>query len=774
MEAQSQIKRRLSEPTALAEVQAVVARGGECRTSLARHLCARFGFYDARGQAQTAGCLKALGELSRAGHLALPAPRSQPRKGRPQRLLEPVPAAKGVPDEVGAVQDLELVVVDSDTHMRLWNELMLGEHPCGAGPLVGPQLRYLIGSAHGWLGALGFSAAARSLRERDAWIGWDEEMRRARLHRVVSMSRFLLRPRGCKNLASHVLGVVLKRLAADFAARFGYRPYLVESFVDTRVFDGGCYRAANWVPVGETQGRGRQDRGHRRQAGVKAIYVYPLVAAVHARLGGMAAALPAPLPVGAGLDTPRWAEQEFAGAPLGDARLSRRLVASAACLAAQPGRAFTAVAKSDVAAIKGYYRLIDKADLNAVTLATILSPHQARTRQRMANESRVLCIADGTTLNYNGLGEATGLGTTGRNQTGAQQRGIQMHTTLAVNGEGVPLGIVDVRTRTPDAEATKRGRHTPIEQKKSVEWVQGLDSCRTLAAQLPGTRITCVMDREADFFELFDRHREKPNVDLLIRAQYNRVIAAPAGQPAAKSKLFDRLRDSKVHGTLKLRIDRQSARPKRAKQKARARRAARDATLALHYERIEFPPPSNLKDRAPLVLWVVLAREKQPPAGVKPLEWCLLTSREIRQADDAAQCLKDYALRWRIEDWHRVLKTGCRVEDLAHQRIERLERAIAINLVIAWRIMVMTLLGREVPELPAEVMFSDIEIRVLSAWAKTVSAKPPTSLGEAIILVARLGGYTNRNNDPPPGHELMWYGYQNLNLMCMGYELQIS
>ena len=123
----------------------------------------------------------------------------------------------------------------------------------------------------------------------------------------------------------------------------------------------------------------------------------------------------------------------------------------------------------------------------------------------------------------------------------------------------------------------------------------------------------------------------------------------------------------------------------------------------------------------------------------------------MAEADDAAQCLKDYALRWRIEDWHRILKTGCRVEDLAHQRIERLERAIAINLVIAWRIMVMTLLGR-----------------------KTVSAKPPTSLGEAIILVARLGGYTNRNNDPPPGHELMWYGYQNLNLMCMGYELQIS
>jgi len=772
VEAQNQIKRRLSEPASIAEVQRILAGGTFCRTEVAQRLCRRFGFVDARGRAQTAGCLKALGELSCAGHFELPASRSQPRKGSPRRLREPVPAPEDVPADVDAVRDLKLVLVEGDAHMRLWNELMLGEHPCGAGPLVGPQLRYLIGSAHGWLGAFGFSAAARALRERDAWIGWDNETRCAQLHRVVSMSRFLLRPRGCRNLASRVLGRVLKRLAADFATRFGYRPYLVESFVDTAVFDGGCYRAANWVHVGETQGRGRQDRGHCRQAGVKAIYVYPLVAGVHARLGGRAAVPPAPLPVGAGLDTPGWAEQEFAGAPLGDVRLSRRLVASAACLAEQPGRAFTAVAKSDVAAIKGYYRLIDKADLDAVTMATILEPHQARTRQRMANESRVLCIADGTTLDYNGLADTSGLGVTGSNQTGAQQRGIQMHTTLAVNGEGVPLGIVDVRTRTPDADTPKRGRHTPIEEKKTVEWLQGLDSCRALAKQLPDTAITCVMDREADFFELFDRHREQPNVDLLIRAQYNRVIAAPAGRSAAKTKLFDRLRDSKVRGTLTLRIDRQSARPKRSKQQARASRAARDATLALHYERIEFPPPSHLKDRTPLALWVVLAREKHPPPTVKPLEWCLLTSREIRQADDAAQCLKDYALRWRIEDWHRVLKTGCRVEDLAHQRVERLERAIAINLVIAWRIMVMTLLGRSVPELPADILFSDIEIRVLSAWAKTVAAQPPQSLGEAVILVARIGGYMNRNNDPPPGHELMWYGYQNLNLMCMGYELQ--
>lgn len=767
MESQSQIKRCLSDTAAVAEIRGLLANGeARHRTALARRLCERHGFYDARGRVQLAGCLKALSELSAAGHFELPAPRSRPAAGAPRRLCEPVPAAQGVPDTAGSVRDLNLVLVDSDESMRLWNELMAGEHPCGAGPLVGAQLRYLIGSAHGWLGGFGFSAAALNLRERDAWIGWDRDTRRAQLHRVLGMSRFLLRQRGCHNLASRVLGLVLRRVADDFAQRFGYRPYLVESFVDTAVFDGACYRAANFLPVGHTQGRGRQDREHEHNAGIKAIYVYPLVEEFRERLGvSLEQSRWAPLGVGEGLDSGRWAAQEFGDAPLGDARLSRRLVASAARLAEQPGRAFTAVAQSDGAAIKGYYRLIDKPDFDAVTMDTILAPHQARTRQRMANESRVLCLADGTTLDYNSLAECEGLGNTGRNQTGATSRGIQMHSTLAVNGEGIPLGIVDVRCRTPQDDAPKTTPTTPIEQKKSFDWVSGLRSCMALAQQLPDTRISCVMDREADFFELFDVHRDNPCVDLLIRAQYNRRTTTGV-------KLFDRLRDSQVRGTLQLEVKRQSARAKRSKQKARSKRLKRVAQLDLHYERIEFAPPPYLKGKAPMSLWVVHAQEQNPPPDVKPLEWCLLTSREISSAADAEQCLADYALRWRIEEWHRVLKSGCRVEDLAHQRVERLERAIAINLVIAWRLMVLTLLGREVPELPAEVVFSDVEIRVLSAWAKTVNAAPPSTLGEAVVLVARIGGYTNRNNDPPPGHELMWYGYQLLIGMCIGYELR--
>ncbi len=145
--------------------------------------------------------------------------------------------------------------------MRIWNELTIREHPRRHGPLMGRQMRYLVGSAHGWLGALGFAAPALQLAERDRWIGWDLEQRRAYLYSLVNLSRFPIRPSvRCANLASRLLAMVVERLPDDFEQRFGYRPLLLESFVDSARFLGACYRAANWIRMGQTRGRGRQDR----------------------------------------------------------------------------------------------------------------------------------------------------------------------------------------------------------------------------------------------------------------------------------------------------------------------------------------------------------------------------------------------------------------------------------------------------------------------------------------------------------------------------------
>ena len=154
--------------------------------------------------------------------------------------------------------------------MRIWNEMMIREHPRGHGPLVGRQVRYLIGSEYGWLGAMDFAAPALQLADRDHWIGWTVDQRRDSLHMVVNMSRFLIRPSvHCANLASRLLPMAARQLPEDFERRYCYRPILMESFVDNAHFPGTCYQAANWIRIGRTQGRGRQDRFRKAGETVK-------------------------------------------------------------------------------------------------------------------------------------------------------------------------------------------------------------------------------------------------------------------------------------------------------------------------------------------------------------------------------------------------------------------------------------------------------------------------------------------------------------------------
>ena len=772
MEVQSQIKRALCERNSIEIVRGLLSEDAHAyRSTFADAVCQRFGFLDARGRVQRSGCILALRELERAGHFVLPAASARGAKGArsARRLDAPVEDPQDVPGQAGEVRGLCLIKVDTLESMRIWNELMLCEHPQGAGPLVGAQMRYLIGSEYGWLGGLGFGAAAIQLADRDQWIGWDVATRRERLHRVVGMSRFLIRASvRCHNLASCVLGMVLRRIDLDFEEQYGYRPWLIESFVEIERFAGTSYQAANWIEIGQTKGRGRQDREHDHAKSVKAIYVYPLQPDFRQRLGGVEPLVASALGLAEGLEGEGWAQQEFGGAKLGDRRLSERLVQSARTLATMPGQAFSGVARGDWAAVKGYYRLIDQPDDSQVSAQAILEPHRARTVQRMKAHQTVLCIQDGTDLNYTGLSQCEGLGVMGANQTGARGLGLHLHSTLVVSTEGVPLGVLNAQFTAPLAksEQDKRPSHEiAIEEKKSFAWIAGLRECVALSKELPQTRQVCVMDREADFFELFDEQRKSAKVDLLVRAKHDRVMPG-------QTHLFEAVRKSAVQGALQVVVPRQSERPKKSKQKARSAREQRTAEVQLRYLQVALPAPANQKDKAPISVWVVHVLEPSAPEDAKPLEWFLLSTCVINSVDDAQACLRWYCLRWRIEDWHRVLKSGCRIEDLAHHSAERLERAIAINLVIAWRIMLMTLLGRACPELPAQVLLSDIEVSVLSAFAKQNRIKPPANLGDAVRLVARLGGYLGRNNDPPPGHQIMWQGYAVLQMMCLGFSLR--
>ena len=394
MEHQNQILQTLRAPESQARLERIVAQEAlHNRAAVGRRVCAEFGFVDARGSAQLAGCLKALNTLDKAGRIALPAPRRGGGAPMPQRFDAPVAAATAVPGTVAAVAGLSLEVVEQGGQRRVWNTLLHFEHPQGTTTFAGCQVRYLVVSAHGVLGAVGFSAAALQLRAREAWMGWSAEQRQAHLHRVLCLSRFLIRPGvQCRNLASQVLGQVLARVAEDFEARYQYRPWLVETFVGP-AHDGASFKASNFVWVGQTAGRGRQDRDHARARPVKSVYMYELEPHWRRRLGvARVAAAPALAPAD-GLDSAAWTGNEFGGAPLGDQRLSARLVKSAGLLASLPGEAVTANASHDRAAVKGYYRLIDQPVSSAVTPGNILAPHRARTLQRMRGQDTVLWCA---------------------------------------------------------------------------------------------------------------------------------------------------------------------------------------------------------------------------------------------------------------------------------------------------------------------------------------------------------------------------------------------
>lgn len=737
MKTQNLIKQKLSQPESVVVVQQILEDNVDApRVAIAERVCEHFDFSNALGNAQKAGCLKALRELEQAGQFQLPESRRPSPQAGPRRLAESVEAPRNLPTSVGEIQALELVRVETETEVRLWNELMIQEHPRGAGPLVGAQMRYLIRSEQGWLGGLGFSASALQLKARDAWMGWDGETRRQHLYRVINLSRFLIRSCvRCHNLASRVLGMSLRRIADDIELRYGYRPWLVESFVDTSRYTGTCYQASNWIDVGQTQGRGRQDSGHQHGETVKAIYLYPLENDFRDRMG-IDMPVRKAMEITEGIEGRHWAQNEFGGAPLGDERLSKRLVDSARVQAEKPGESFSGAAQGNGPLVKGYYRMIDQPDEAAMTLDAILAPHRERTVQRMLAQPTVLCLQDGTDLNYNSLSHCEGLGVIGTNQTGAQSRGLHLHSTLVVTTEGLPLGLLGAQCEAPEGkhEGTDEeaaGEKTQkkadkakvtfskkaLEEKKNFCWIESLRDSNALADEMPSTHQVCVMDREADFFELLSEPRHQ-HVDLLVRAKHNRCTEG-------EYKLFDKLRQSAVRGMLTLRIPRQSERPKLSKQKARPYRPERMAHVALRYQKVELPPPADQKDKVPLRLWVVHLREEAPPDGEIPLEWFLLTTVAVTRHRIAEECIRWYRLRWRIEDWHRVLKSGCGTEKLAYRTAKRLRRGIAINMVIAWRIMLMTLLGRDCPGLPADVLFSDIEIEVLSAHAEKKTVLHP-------------------------------------------------
>jgi len=277
---------------ALSIVREIIDDGqkeGIHRSEVARRVCIALDWRNAHGGLKEMGARVALLRLHRHGWITLPEPRQRVGNGadyaeRLARAPVPEPPASDLCCPLLALGCIHLRQVGNKAESLLWNALIDRYHYLGYSPLSGAQIRYLIDSDRGLVGAIGFGAAACTLKARDRWIGWDRQQREQRREWVLNNRRFLILSWvRVKNLASHILAKAARQIPIDFQARYGYAPVLLETFVEQDRFSGGCYRAANWINVGPTAGRGRNDRTSKRMRNqhgaplpIKQIWLYPL------------------------------------------------------------------------------------------------------------------------------------------------------------------------------------------------------------------------------------------------------------------------------------------------------------------------------------------------------------------------------------------------------------------------------------------------------------------------------------------------------------------
>jgi hypothetical protein len=726
------------------------------RRALSLRVCEWMQWRTAKGKWKEVSCRKALLELHRRKLITLP----EAKKSCFSRSWRKTPRDRQIDNPevqctLKVLGEIKIVAVSSRYNKlsRVWNELMDRFHYLGKGPLCGAQIRYLVESSrHGWVGALAFSAAQWRLKERDKYIGWTEAARRANLNRVVCNSRFLILPSvRVPHLASHVLSLCTSRLGKDWNERYGYTPLLVETFVDPSRFAGTCYRAANWVHVGQTMARSTAYPNGKVAGGPKDIYVYP----INGKWKQALCAEPkVPLGSTTAPEAPAdWTEEEFGRVQFFDDRLKQRLFTLAADFFAQPGELIPQASNGSAAKIKAAYRFFENSN---VDMQTLLRPHIESTIERLRSHPVVLAVQDSTTLTYTSH-PPEGAGPINTSQNSAV--GLMVHDTMAFTPDGTPLGVLNVQCWGRDPEQAGKGkrRHQlPIEEKESVKWLVSYRAVAEVQKLCPDTILVSIGDREADVYELFhEATQDLRDPKLLIRAERTR------NRKVEQEGLWPRMNAEPVAGLLDVAVARRGSRP------------ARKAKLKVRFASVVLSPPAN-STLSPLRIWAVYAREVVCRPDVKePIDWMLLTTVRTESFEDACQRLNWYSRRWGIEVYHRILKSGCRIEDRRLEDTDNLEPCLAIDLVVAWRVYWMTMLGREKPDTPCDRILSEEEWHVLSAWATgKIPATAPNSQ-QAMRWIGKMGGWLARGKQDNPGTTCMWRGLGRLPTMAQGYLLAL-
>ena len=454
-----------------------------------------------------------------------------------------------------------------------------------------------------------------------------------------------------------------------------------------------------------------------------------------------------PHPLDTGSAEVNWAEKEVGGAKLGDIRLTRRVVEILKRFTEKPQAAIPQ-ATGGWAAAKATYRFMDN---EKVEPDAILKPHRDRAAQRSREHPVVLAIGDTTMLDYTSHPMTEGLGPL----SDLDHQGFLLHPTLVVTPERVPLGLIDNLVWTRDLETFAKGDKDKrsIDEKESVKWLSSLAAAEALQLDLAEsgaeTTVVSVFDREGDIYDVLAATTEM-TCELLVRAKNDRRV------DHGLKKLFLTMETRPQAGTIRISLP------------ATSKRTAREAEMVIRFDTLTVKPPKNRKASegfTPIAMQVVYAEEQHPPQDEDPVRWMLLTSVAVESFDDACTVLSWYCCRWSIELLFRILKSGCETEDRRLETADRLRRCLVLDLIVAWRVLYLTTVGRDTPDLPCTVIFDDYEWKSLYLFIRKKEDQVPKetpTIREVTRLIGRLGGHLGRKSDKEPGQTTMWRGLSRL------------
>jgi hypothetical protein len=429
-----------------------------------------------------------------------------------------------------------------------------------------------------------------------------------------------------------------------------------------------------------------------------------------------------------------WAEQEFETIDLGDERLNRRAVLLAERLGQKPGASIPGACEN-WAETAAAYRFLRN---DQVGWDDLLTAHGEASRARIREHPVVLCIQDTTELDYNGQA-MRGLGPLSYEA----QRGLLLHPTYVVTPQREPLGVTNAWTW---AREPKKGDAPRDGQLESIRWVEGYERIAEQARELPGTRHVFVGDRESDILALLLKARDMDYAaDYLVRCQHDRALSKGV-------KLWSTVMNTQPIGRIRFQMP------------AGRGRKARMVEQELRVRRVEVPDRQGGR----IEVTCLIASEVNVPVGAQPVVWRLLTNRVACTLQEVVELIDWYRARWEIELFFLVLKEGCRVEKMQLADTDRLQTALALYMIIAWRITRLMRLGRTLPDLPADLLFETDEWHAAFILNKKPVPKQMPTLNTVVRLIARRGGFLGRKCDGEPGAHTLWLGMQEIAVFVEG------